>query len=98
MVLYALLCGGEILNDKRNPALARAPGEEFAAYSRRLDEYISRLVWQSEGHRMWYTHKNPYGCWICDVIFIIEQLRTLIVDENSLPSREDLNNPKSDEL
>ena len=86
------------MNDKRNPALARATGEEFAAYAGRLDEYISRLVWQSEGHRMWYTHKNPYGCWICDVIFIVEQLRTLIVDENSLPSREDLNNPKSDEL
>jgi len=75
--------GGEKLNDsKRNPALARAPDEEFAAYARRLDEYIQRLVWQSEGHRMWYTHKNPYGCWICDIIFIIEQLRILIVPED----------------
>ena len=99
--MYALLCGGEILNDRRNPALARAPGEEFAAYAGRLDEYISRLVWQSEGHRMWYTHKNPYGCWICDIIFIVEHLRTLIVPENddtSGDTREDLNNPKSEEL
>jgi len=71
-----------MLNDRRNPALARADGEEFSSYAGRLDEYISRLVWQSEGHRMWYTHKNPYGCWICDIIFIVEQLRTLIVPED----------------
>jgi len=87
------------LNDKRNPTLARAAGEEFSTYARRLDEYISRLVWQSEGHRMWYTHKNPYGCWICDIIFIIEQLRILIVPENGDSERdssEQLNNTKSD--
>ena len=71
-----------MLNDKRNPTLARAAGEEFDTYARRLGEYIDRLVWQSEGHRMWYTHKNPYGCWICDIVFIIEQLRTLIVPED----------------
>jgi len=77
------------ISDKRNPALARAPGEEFGAYARRLDEYIQRLVWQSEGHRMWYSHKNPYGCWICDIIFIIEQLRTLIIHEDVDSSRDE---------
>jgi len=86
------------LNDRRNPALARTVGEEFTAYAGRLDEYISRLVWQSEGHRMWYTHKNPYGCWICDIIFIIEQLRTLTVPETNGTSGEELNNTKSTEL
>ena len=86
--LLVVLCGGELLNDRRNPALARTDGEEFTAYAGRLDEYISRLVWQSEGHRMWYTHKNPYGCWICDIIFIIEQLRTLIVPKDDGPTGE----------
>jgi len=45
---------------------------------------------------MWYTHKNPYGCWICDIIFIIEQLRTLIVPETNGTEGTDLNNPKSE--
>jgi len=68
-------------------------------------EYISRLVWQSEGHRMWYTHKNPYGCWICDILFIIEQLRDANLSEiGSTEGSErpddgdDLNNLKSEEL
>ncbi len=44
----------------------------------RLDEYVSKLEWQSEGHRMWYTHKNPYGCWICELLQICRRLRELI--------------------
>jgi len=34
---------------------------------------------------MWYTHKNPYGCWICDLIFICEQ------NKSALPVSEDDN-------
>ena len=92
------------MNDKRNPTLARGTGEELDTYCGRLDEYVQRLVWQSEGHRMWYTHKNPYGCWICDVIFIIEQLRSAIVHQTvhttqqNVNDSEHLNNTKSDEL
>lgn len=55
--------------------LVRAVGEEFTAYCGRLDEVVRRLEWQSEGHRMWYTHKNPYGCWICDANFGYRALR-----------------------
>jgi len=53
---------------------------------------------------MWYTHKNPYGCWICDVIFIIDQLRSEGIHTSGSSSRqtvdpaEGLNNTKSDEL
>jgi len=52
---------------------------------------------------MWYTHKNPYGCWICDVIFIIDQLRSQGVHTSQPSSEQDdnpegLNNTKSDEL
>ena len=61
--------------------LSRVDGEDLGAYVRRLDEYIQRLDWQSEGHRQWYTHKNPYGCWICDVFFIIGQIRDVLSHE-----------------
>jgi len=53
---------------------------------------------------MWYTHKNPYGCWICDVIFIIDQLRSEGVHtsgttaEQNFNTSKELNNTKSDEL
>jgi len=53
---------------------------------------------------MWYTHKNPYGCWICDVIFIIDQLRSEGVHtpgtttEQNSDTSEGLNNTKSEEL
>ena len=61
--------------------LSRADGEDLDSYMRRLDEYIQRLDWQSEGHRQWYTHKNPYGCWICDLLFIIGQVRDVLSHE-----------------
>jgi len=61
--------------------LSRVDGEDLDSYMRRLDEYIQRLDWQSEGHRQWYTHKNPYGCWICDVFFIIGQIRDVLSHE-----------------
>lgn len=86
------------MNDKRNPTLARIDGEKLDAYCGRLDEYIQRLVWNSEGHRMWYTHKNPHGCWICDVLFIIEQLRDGVIhkDRDSKGNEsEELNTSKS---
>ncbi len=72
------------MNDKRNPAIGIGDGETTGSYLRRLDEYISKLEWQSEGHRMWYTHKNPYGCWICELLQVCRCLREL----NSLPEEE----------
>ncbi len=27
----------------------------------------------SQGHIRWYTHKNPYGCWICDLLLLIDK-------------------------
>ncbi len=67
------------MNDKRNPSLVRGVGEDIESYYGRLDEHISKLEWQSEGHRMWYTHKNPYGCWICELLQIIRICRDDIV-------------------
>ncbi len=62
------------MNDKRNPNVNRGDGETLGSYLDRLTEYISKLEWQSEGHRQWYTHKNPYGCWICELLQIARSL------------------------
>lgn len=67
--------------DKRNPNLVRGDGETDESYLGRIDEFLSKLRWQSEGHRLWYTHKNPSGCWICELIQVGELLRDEIVAE-----------------
>ncbi len=58
------------IRSKDNPGINRGDGETSESYRERLVEYLSRIEWQSEGHRMWYTHKNPYGCWICELLQI----------------------------
>ncbi len=68
--------GGELMHDKRNPSIIRGDGETLESYLSRLQEYLSRITWQSEGHRMWYTHKNPSGCWICELLQIGELLQS----------------------
>jgi len=62
------------MNDKRNPNFIKGDGESSRSHRDRLTEYISKLEWQSEGHRQWYTHKNPYGCWICELLQITREL------------------------
>ncbi len=64
------------MNDKRNPNINRGDGEILTSYLERLSEHISKLEWQSEGHRMWYTHKNPYGCWICELLQVTRALES----------------------
>ena len=98
-----------IIDGKENRAgLSRGIGEEFNSYLRRLDEYIQRLEWNSEGHRSWYTHKNPSGCWICDIQFLVryirdETLAQLEASERPKPTkrkskRNNINKSKSEEL
>ncbi len=70
--------GDRIKNrDKRNFDVIQGDGELTRPYLKRLDEHISKLEWQSDGHRMWYTHKNPYSCWICELLQIVRILRDL---------------------
>ncbi len=75
------------MNDKRNSSIVRGDGETRSSYLGRLDEYISKLEWQSDGHRMWYTHKNPYGCWICELLQVVRGLRELypVVEGGDIP-------------
>ena len=65
---------------KQNPAIARGDSESVQAYIERMRDFVQQLEWRSDGHRFWYTHKNPHGCWICDLIFTIEQYSRCIDD------------------
>jgi len=69
------------MNDKRNPSNNRGDGETLSSYHDRINEVLRKLEWQSEGHRMWYTHKNPYGCWICELLQVGQQLLDCILPE-----------------
>ena len=83
---------------KQNPAIARGAGESVQAYIERMRDFVQQLEWRSDGHRFWYTHKNPHGCWICDLIFSLEQYAgciTDLVEERNLDSRT--NNPKDEQ-
>ncbi len=65
---------------KSNPDINRADGESVDSWLPRISEHFSKLEWQSEGHRMWYTHKNPYSCWICELLQIGRSLEAELVD------------------
>ncbi len=65
---------------KNNPDVNRGDGEALDTWLSRISEHFSKLEWQSEGHRMWYTHKNPYSCWICELLQIGRSLEAELVD------------------
>ncbi len=64
-----------------NINLERTDGETITDYLERMHEHVKKLRWQSEGHRQWYTHKNPYGCWICELLQVTELIRDNCLDE-----------------
>ncbi len=68
------------IDRKRDPNINRGTDETIADYMVRISEYMSKLEWQSEGHRMWYTHKNPYSCWICELLQIGRSLEAELMD------------------
>lgn len=41
---------------------------------------IVRIRASSMSHIGWYTHKNPYGCWICDAVLLLETLIRYLED------------------
>lgn len=38
-----------------------------------LEEQLDFLRSKSEPHRWWRTHRNPYGCWMCELIKLAEE-------------------------
>ncbi len=71
------------MNDNRNPSINRGDGETIESYLGRIAEFLSKLEWQSEGHRQWYTHKNPYGCWICEILQVGRCLESELLDKGN---------------
>ncbi len=65
---------------KNNPSIDRVDGESLNDFLGRITEFLSKLEWQSEGHRMWYTHKNPYSCWICELLQVGRGLESELMD------------------
>ncbi len=53
----------------------RIESEGLDEYLTRMSDSITAIENLSEGHKIWFTHKNPYGCWICDSQLL---LRTII--------------------
>ncbi len=53
----------------------RIESEGLDEYLTRMSDSVTALENLSEGHKIWFTHKNPYGCWICDSLLL---LRTII--------------------
>ncbi len=64
---------------KNDPNINRGDDESLTDYLSRIAELLSKLEWQSEGHRMWYTHKNPYSCWICELLQICRGLESEVM-------------------
>ncbi len=71
-----------------NINLERISGESIESYLERISEHVKKLRWQSEGHRQWYTHKNPYGCWICELLQVTELIRDNCLDEIRNPAKK----------
>ncbi len=77
-----VLNGGDKLYErKNNPDINRADGESLNDYLSRISEHYSKLEWQSEGHRMWYTHKNPYSRWTNKLVSVLISDSRLFVIE-----------------
>ncbi len=53
----------------------RIDGEGLDEYLTRMSDSVTAIENLSETHKIWFTHKNPYGCWICDSQLL---LRTII--------------------
>jgi len=77
-----------IIARKNNPNINRIDGETTTDFLSRISEYLEKLEWQSEGHRMWYTHKNPYSCWICELLQVGRSLQGELVDIGYGPKPE----------
>lgn len=49
--------------------------EEF---SKEMYERVAAIEQLASTHIGWYTHKNPYGCWICDLVLLAWRMQTAL--------------------
>lgn len=77
----------------RIPQFTGTSVPEYVGY---LSSILTNLELQAETHIRWYTHKNPFGCWICDMLQLCRQLVDLyypsppLDNMNSRSSSEDI--------
>ncbi len=57
--------------------LLQSDFDNLTDYTNYLVARRQELESYSDTHRKWYTHKNPYGCWICDAFSLLLQWEDL---------------------
>lgn len=43
----------------------------------------------AQAHIRWYTHKNPFGCWICDLLHLCNKTIDLYYPKSPLDYMND---------
>ncbi len=62
------------INRTRTRDFNRIESEGLDEYLTRMADSITGLEALSDTHKIWFTHKNPYGCWICDTFEFTRQI------------------------
>ncbi len=65
----------------------RIDSEGLDQYLERMGDQVTALEGLSDGHKIWFTHKNPYGCWICDALDLLR----VVINEVAKEEEEFLN-------
>lgn len=70
------------------------PTETTEEWVTRMDQERKFLELHAQTHIEWKTHRNPYGCWICDynalLIVLLDALHTKYAPKE--PSTEFIHN------
>lgn len=66
-------------------------------YCKRIVAIITEYETLSEGHVRWFTHKNPYGCWICDLLQTFREFTGELMLENQYEDPESFEETDSSE-
>ncbi len=56
------------INGRTNESYERGNEEDEQVWLRRIEAVVYQLEAISATHIRWRTHKNPYGCWICELL------------------------------
>ncbi len=68
---------------------------DWTNYLVKLKQEIETL---GSTHIRWYTHKNPYGCWICDLFRLLEKWEDIYYPKSpKIDMNQDLVESKPDE-
>lgn len=71
-----------------NYSYERGAEEQLHGFIGRIDAIIHQLENIGSTHIRWRTHKNPYGCWICECLQISRLLlNQLQLEVGELASR-----------